>query len=67
MISYKPLFVTLIKKDITKTQLREQVGFSTATLAKMSKNQYVSLEVIDRICQKLRCNINDIIEFVDET
>lgn len=66
MISYQPLYITLIKRNLTKTQLRKKVGFSTATLAKMSKNQYISLEVIDRICKELHCNINDIIQYIEE-
>ena len=45
MISYKPLFRLLLERDMTKTQLREAVGFSSATLAKMSKGEYISLEM----------------------
>lgn len=62
MISYKPLFRLLLERDMTKTQLRQSVGFSYATLAKMSKNEYVSLETLDNICQFLNCKIEDIIE-----
>lgn len=47
---------------MTKTQLREEVGFSTSTLAKMSKGEYVSLETIDNICQHLECRVEDVIE-----
>ena len=47
---------------MTKTQLREAVGFSTSTLAKMTKGEYVSLETIDNICQYLNCNIEDVVE-----
>lgn len=47
---------------MTRTQLRERVGFSTSTLAKMSKNEYVSLETIDNICLSLGCEIEDIIK-----
>lgn len=63
MISYKPLFRLLLDRDMTKTQLRQAVGFSSATLAKMSKNEYVSLETIDNICKYLNCKIEDVIEF----
>ena len=47
---------------MTKTQLREAVGFSSATLAKMSKNEYISLETVENICKYLNCKIEDIIE-----
>ena len=47
---------------MTKTQLRESIGFSSSTLAKMSKGEYVSLETIDNICQYFDCKIEDVIE-----
>ena len=62
MISYKPLFRLLLERDMTKTQLREAVGFSPATLAKMSKGEYVSLETIENICKHLNCRVEDVIE-----
>ena len=62
MISYKPLFRLLLERDMTKTQLRESIGFSTSTLAKMSKNEYVSLEIIDNICLFLKCEIEDVVK-----
>ena len=62
MISYKPLFILLLERDMTKTQLREAVGFSPATLAKMSKGEYVSLETIENICKYLNCRVEDVIE-----
>ena len=62
MISYKPLFRLLLEIDMTKTQLREAVGFSSATLAKMSKGEYISLETIESICKYLDCRIEDVID-----
>ena len=64
MISYKPLFRLLLERDITKTQLREAVGFSSATLAKMSKGKYISLETVENICKYLDCKIEDVIEIL---
>lgn len=64
MISYKPLLIQLVKKDMTKTQLRKSIGMSTSTLAKIAKNEFISLEVIDHICQFLNCNIEDVIEHI---
>ena len=62
MISYKPLFRLLLERDMTKTQLREAVGFSPATLAKMSKGEYVSLETIENSGKYLNCRVEDVIE-----
>lgn len=64
MFSYKPLLIQLVKKEMTKTQLRQQIGISMATLAKISKNEYVSMEVLDKICKTLDCNIEDVIEHI---
>ena len=62
MFNYKPLLKLLIDKGMTKTQLREQLGISMATLAKISKNEYVSMKVLDDICSLLKCKIEDVIE-----
>lgn len=65
MFSYKPLLKLLVEKDMTKTQLREATGMSMSTLAKISKNQYVSMSTLDSICKHLHCKIEDVIEFID--
>lgn len=62
MISYNPLWKTLIDREISKTQLREMANFSTHTLSKLSKNESVSLYIIDNICLALNCKIEDVIE-----
>ena len=65
MFSYKPLLKLLVEKDMTKTQLRELTGMSMNTLAKIGKNEYVSMSVLDKICSCLHCKIEDVIEFVE--
>lgn len=47
-----------------RTDLIEAVGISASTLAKMGKNEYVAMEVLDRICNYLNCEISDIVEHV---
>ena len=65
-ISYAPLWKTLIDKNIkNKTDLLELVGIGSGTLAKMSKNQEVSMNVILRICQSLDCELTDVMVIVD--
>ena len=66
MISYDPLWKLLIDKNMTKTELREKVGFSTNTLAKLSKNESVTLSTLEKICLYLDCKIEDIIEIKKE-
>ena len=58
--NYNKLWKLLIDKGMTKTDLRMKTGMSTSTLAKMSKNENVSLDVILSICDVLECNVGDI-------
>ena len=59
--SYIPLWHLLLDRGITKTQLREMTGIGTATLAKLSKDEEVSMSVINRICVALDCEIQDVV------
>ena len=61
-ISFDPLWKTLIDKKLNKTEFASQVSLSKSTLAKLGKNEYVSLEVIERICDKLQIPIYDVVE-----
>ena len=61
-ISYKKLWKKLIDIEMTKTQLRIQADLGTATLAKLGKDQQVSMDVLLRICKVLNCNISDIMD-----
>jgi putative transcriptional regulator len=66
MISYKPLQKLLIDRDIKKQDLQGRIKVSWSTMAKFSKNQYVSLEVIDKICAELDCQPGDLIEYIPD-
>lgn len=61
-VSYRKLWVKIAEKDMKRTDLKTLVGISSNTLAKMGKNDYVSLEVLERICGAFNCEIGDIIE-----
>ncbi|URZ00275.1 helix-turn-helix domain-containing protein [Clostridium felsineum] len=63
-IRYNKLWKLLIDKHINKSKLRLLTGIGTNTLAKLSKNQQVSMYVLMKICNKLDCDISDICEFV---
>ena len=63
-VSYDPLWKTLIDKKINRSELGEMLGFSSATIAKMGRNEYVALKVLDNICDALDCRIEDVIEIV---
>lgn len=55
--SYKPLWKLLIDKDMTKKELMENTDISKSTINKMIHREYVSLNVIDRICNFLSYNV----------
>lgn len=63
-VSYNKLWKMLIDKGMKRTELRDAVDMSTNTLARLGKNDYISLEVLDRICTYLQCDIGDVMEFV---
>ena len=63
-ISYKKLWVMLIQREITKVQLRADVGISAGTMSKLNKGEDVALSVLLRICDYLNCDIGDICEVV---
>lgn len=62
MISYDRLWKTLIDKHMKKTEFRDKVNISNATLAKLGKNEPVSLSIIEKICKELNCMGEDIVE-----
>lgn len=63
-ISYNGLWKLLIDKNMKKTDLMEQIGISSGTLAKMGRNEEVSLSVLTKICEKYDCDYGDIINYV---
>ena len=65
-ISYNKLWKLLIDKGMTKTQMRLQADISTTTLAKLGKNETVSMDVLLKICKLLDCNVGDIMDVINE-
>lgn len=65
-VSYNRLFKLLIDKELKKTEFAKQIGIGQNTLAKLSKNEFVSMEVLVKICKGLNCNIEDVVEIIDE-
>jgi len=63
-VCYNKLFKLLIDKNMKKSELRLSVGLSPNTMAKLSNNENVSLDVIVRICRFLDCTVNDILDIV---
>ena len=63
MISYNKLWHMILDKKWKKTELCDRAGISSSTLAKLGKNEIVSIEVLERICDVLNCDIGDIMSF----
>ncbi|UTI42127.1 helix-turn-helix transcriptional regulator [Niallia sp. RD1] len=66
MISYAPLISTLHKKKISKSELMEGIKTSSATIAKIGKDEYISMKVLDDICNYLNCEIEEVITHVKD-
>lgn len=62
MISYDPLWKLLIDKKMKKLDLCKTAGIATSTLAKMGKNEYVALPILEKLCLALNCRIEQVIE-----
>lgn len=62
--NYDKLWQLALSKKLNKTALRDKVGITSSSLARLSKNEYVSMSVLDRICTCLECDIEDIVEHV---
>ena len=60
---YNKLWKILIDRKITKTELRLQTGISTNMLAKMGKDEAVSMETLVKIATFLNCGIDNIVDF----
>ncbi len=63
-ISYKKLWKLLIDNDMKKKDLKERANLSPTIIAKLGKNENVSMEVLIRICAVFRCDISDIMEIL---
>ena len=66
-VSYDKLWKLLIDKKLKRTELKELSGISFNVLAKMGKNEFVSMESLMKICATLNCNIGDIMDFIPES
>lgn len=61
-ISYKKLWKLLIDRDMRKKDLCELAGISSASMAKLGKNENVNTDILVRICAALNCDTSDIME-----
>ena len=65
-MSYNKLWKLLIDKQMKKSDLRKNAGISSSSLAKHTKDENVTTEVLAKICRELKCDVADIMEFVPD-
>lgn len=65
-LSYNGLWKLLIDKGMKKMDLRDQIGISSGTISKLSKNEPVALTVLERICEALDCQFGDIVAYIPD-
>lgn len=66
-VSYKKLWKLLIDRDLKKKDLQTLAGISNYTVSKLNRGDNVTTDILGKICKALKCNIDDIMEFVDES
>ena len=63
-VSYKKLWVLIAEKEISKADLRKMADIAPSTMTKLNKNELVALSILVKICDKLNCDIGDIMEVI---
>lgn len=63
-LSYKPLWDMLEEKGISKMEFAKSVGISNATLAKLGKDEPISLTTVDKICNEYDCDIENVVKYI---
>lgn len=64
-VDYSNLWKLLIDKKMNRTQLKKNANISTNAIAKLGKNEIVSILTLEKICVALDCKIEDVIQFVE--
>ena len=64
--SYNKLWKLMIDKKINKTQLCKAAGITTNAMAKLGRDESVPLETLEKICESLNCNIEDVVEIIPD-
>lgn len=65
MIIYDRLWALIEEAGISQYRLHTE-GISNSTLTRLKRNETVSTETIDKLCHILKCNVEDIMEFVEK-
>ncbi|NLZ36691.1 MAG: helix-turn-helix transcriptional regulator [Clostridiales bacterium] len=66
-VCYNKLFKLLIDKELKKTEFAKAIGISANTLAKLSRNEMVSMDVLVKICRYMECTVDEVMDILPET
>ena len=66
-VQYNKLFKMLIDRKMTNNQLAKQAGISLNIITRLKRDEYISMQTIEKICIALDCNVDDILEFIPES
>lgn len=66
-VTYKKLFHLLIDNGMTNAELMGKAGFSANIITRIKRDNYISLDTIEKICKTLNCGVDDILEFTTES
>ncbi|MCF0187045.1 MAG: helix-turn-helix transcriptional regulator [Bacteroidaceae bacterium] len=65
-ISYNKLWKLLVDRKMSKADLRKAVQMSPNTMTKMRRDEEVSMSVLLKIANYLKCDISEMMEFIEE-
>lgn len=65
-LSYEPLWEMLNELDISKMEFAKIIGISNATLAKLGKNEPITLTIVDKICTEFDCRIENVVQYIPD-
>lgn len=65
-VSYRPLWIELAKREMGKVEFQKYIGISGNVLAKLGKNDYISMRNLEQICRKMELSPNEVIEFKED-
>ena len=65
-ISYNKLWKMLLDKGMKKSDLKEQAGISSASIAKLGKGENITTDVLIKICESMNCHLEDIMETIQD-
>lgn len=65
-VTYKKLWKLLIDKDMKKKDLQSLAGISAASITKLGKNENVNMDIIEKICIAMKCDVSDILEIIED-